>query len=56
MKVKGLKSLEEFRKTTEPVLKWLQENGTPHQKIIIEPDRVTLVTEEVGYSVPYESD
>lgn len=45
------KKKEEFQKAVEPAIKWLQENGDPHKKIIITMDGVELVSGEIGFSV-----
>lgn len=34
---------EEFKKLTEPVMKWLCDNFHPHVTVIIEPSRAELL-------------
>jgi len=48
---RGLAAVEEFKKVTEPVVRWLQENGNPHQKIIIEQDGAEMASGEMAYHV-----
>lgn len=42
--------VEQFKKATEPAVEWLNRNGNPHQKIIIEMGSVELVSGEVGFT------
>ena len=37
--------IDEFKVMTEPLMKWLLENGTPHDKIIIDCMNAELVNE-----------
>lgn len=41
--------MEEFKKATEPAVKWLKENCNPHQQIIVEMDGVKLVSGDMAY-------
>lgn len=43
--------LELAKKAVEPAVKWLQKNGHPHEKIIIEQGSVELVEGKFGFSV-----
>ena len=43
--------LNEFKKATEPAIKWLQKHGDPNQKIIIELGGVELVSGQMGFPV-----
>ncbi|MCD8397567.1 MAG: hypothetical protein LUD12_10390 [Lachnospiraceae bacterium] len=42
---------EEFEKAVRPAIEWLQKNGDPHYKIIIQQDYAELVSGELGFPV-----
>lgn len=42
---------EEFKKAMEPAVEWLQKNGTPHDKVIIDMEGAELVSGEMAFSV-----
>lgn len=42
---------EEFMRVMKPAVKWLQENGCPHERVIIEYDGAELVGGEMAFSV-----
>lgn len=50
--MENVEKLEEFEKLTKPLNDWLQENGHPHQQIIITFDSAELV--EGVLAVPFE--
>lgn len=41
----------DFERAAKPLIAWLQENGCPHEEIIIRCDGAVLVGEEMGFSV-----
>lgn len=40
---------EEFKKASEPLIKWLNENTDPHSKVIVECDSAELVSGEMSH-------
>ncbi len=46
-----LPDMEEFKKIMGPAVSWLQKNGCPHERIIIEYDSAELVGGEMAFSV-----
>lgn len=40
-----------FKEAMKPAVEWLQKNGNPHQRIIIELDGVELLSGEMAFSV-----
>ena len=46
-------SFDDFKEAVRPAICWLQQNGDPHQSIIIEFDKVRLVSDLAG--VPIEA-
>lgn len=46
-----LPSREEFQQVLKPVISWLQRNGCPHERIIVEYDGAELVSGEMAFSV-----
>lgn len=40
-----------FKEAMQPAVDWLQKNGNPHQRIIIELDGVELLIGEMAFSV-----
>ena len=49
--MKTEKELNEFVNTMKPVVEWLQKNGNPHYRIIIEYDGAEFVSGEMAFSV-----
>lgn len=43
--------MEEFKKVTQPVIEWLQNNGCPHDVILIKYDSAEMLSGEMAYSV-----
>ena len=43
--------MKELEEATKLAIKWLQEFGNPHQKIIISYDRVDVISEDTGFPV-----
>lgn len=41
--------LPSFQEAVKPAIKWLNENGNPHHKIIVEQDGAELVSGEIGF-------
>ena len=45
--------MKEFERVTKAAVEWLQKNGNPHQRIIIEVDGAELVSGEMAYKAEY---
>jgi len=43
--------MEEFKNVMKPAVDWLQKNGCPHDRVIIEYDGAELVSGEMAFSV-----
>lgn len=41
--------VDEFGEIAKPLIKWLNENGTPHSQIVIEIDAATLNSGEMSF-------
>ena len=48
------KKVDEFEEAMKSAVEWFQKNCNPHQKIIIDNDRVELVSGEMGFPVTPE--
>jgi len=43
--------MEEFKSAMKPAVEWLQKNGCPHDRVIIEYDGAEFVSGEMAFSV-----
>lgn len=41
----------DFKEALKPAVEWLQMNGCPHDKIVVQQDGAEFVSGEIGFSV-----
>lgn len=44
-------SIEEFKEVAKPLVEWLQKNGCPHDRIIVEYDGAEFLSGDIEFSV-----
>ncbi|WP_288786256.1 hypothetical protein [uncultured Bacteroides sp.] len=46
----SLPDMEEFKKVAQPLIVWVNANCGPHEKVVVEMGKVTLIGDEMGFT------